>query len=644
MRILFVINSLIQGGAQKFTVQLASELALRGHEIEILTFYPEDQDFFTVPQRVKVTRFINAFSDRNKGISILGKQVPQSLVRKYSRLRDILSMREKIKCFDPDIVVAIERSIALIVGLSAPKNTKVLVSERVHPQNHEIWKVFGKYSYRLLKYVYKKNNIHVHAQGFDIAKFVENEFGKPVMVVPNFIKYEPKRDMPKNKSNIVLALGRFSPQKGYDLLIEAWSMLDEELRFLWKLKIYGDGDSSRYQNLIDALDCKESIELNGPHKDVSKLYQEASVFILASRYEGFPNVLAEAMSNGLPCIATDSPSAIRELTLNGKLAKLVNSNSIDISKGLTELLTSQAKREQYSVLASEVQSHFSSEKFVPVWEEFLEYISGKESAEIQCPVCTDILNIRNIRQMKSTFQIQSQLEADWQITYTIPLNKKRRLIFLYKCKKCGIDFFDGQTGDEAFYRACHKSDLYERKSDWDYGSLCEYLINTERRDLKDLAFLDVGSGKSKLGNLLPDPTSNLHIVEMDDEIAAQQKHEVAFRYKTLELVEAKFDVVILSHFIEHVENLHETLKNIRSLCKNGTIVAITVPNVEHNKFLDSPLDWPPHHKYRFSVESLINLTKSYGFRTLKIMYETDTVNSQFDFCVLFRFFTDCEND
>jgi glycosyltransferase involved in cell wall biosynthesis len=122
-------------------------------------------------------------------------------------------------------------------------------------------------------------------------------------------------------------------QKGFDLLIEAFAIIasqNEQLR----LAIAGEGpDLQLLRDLAARLDLAQRVSFLGPIKNLSAVMRKADVFVLSSRYEGFPNVLLEALASGVPVVSTDCPSGPREILGDGSLGLLVPCGS---AKALAE--------------------------------------------------------------------------------------------------------------------------------------------------------------------------------------------------------------------------------------------------------------------------------------------------------------------
>jgi len=639
-----VVNSLVQGGAQRYAVDFADQLAALGHQVELITFYPSETDFFQIPENINVTRFTKPFEVHRKVTKHKSFFSNSRYPRAYARLRDLRDFRKFIKLTNPELVIAIERYVGVLVGLSLPRKCHIVISDRVHPGYHTMTRLVGKLDKCLVRFVYRRRNVFLHAQGEAISSHIRAEFGKPVVTIPNFVnpeigelEPETRESQSKYGHRIVLAVGRFCSQKGFDLLVRAWSEIDLSIRREWQLHIYGDGDRSEIETLVNETRCSDSIQLFGATKSISELYKMASVFILPSRYEGFPNVLAEAMASGLPCIATDSPSAVRDLTLNGELALLVNLNSKDISIALSEFMKDEKLRNYYASAALKTKEVFSYPNIMPLWIDFLRFVWDNDKESKKCPACSSVLLSKNIKELKTETQIVSDLKKDWGIDFKGEVNPNTKIIARYECVKCGLQSFNSPQGDSDFYMACHNSVTYERSTSWDYQRVVNQLCLIGDSILNDNKFLDIGSGKSKFLDLLPNPKMNLDIVELDSEVRKQQESEVRNSFTNILDVSCRYDVIMMSHYLEHVENPVEVLSRIEQLCNSNATLVITVPDAEFNEELDSPLGWPPHHALRFSKRSLINLVENFGFQFLKIETESGIEGASFDFSVHFRF-------
>lgn len=148
-----------------------------------------------------------------------------------------------------------------------------------------------------------------------------------LVVIPNFACYDSSfKSSLKNKQ--VIAVGRYSMQKGFDLLINAWKKVHYRHPD-WYLDIYGSGDKNMYEKLADNLDLSSVVTCHGPVGNVFEKYAESSIFVLSSRYEGFGLVLVEAMGTGLPVVSFACPCGPRDIVADGESGILVRSGDID---------------------------------------------------------------------------------------------------------------------------------------------------------------------------------------------------------------------------------------------------------------------------------------------------------------------------
>lgn len=141
----------------------------------------------------------------------------------------------------------------------------------------------------------------------DKVSYIYNSIGEDVI--------KNRSDYDEN-SKTILSVGRFSPEKGYDILIDIAEQVFEKYED-WNWVIYGDGDTfSQIKQEIENRDLDNKIILKGQVKDVSKIYRNAAFFVLTSLREGLPLVLLEAKANHIPCLSFDVISGPREIIRN----------------------------------------------------------------------------------------------------------------------------------------------------------------------------------------------------------------------------------------------------------------------------------------------------------------------------------------
>lgn len=170
--------------------------------------------------------------------------------------------------------------------------------------------------------------------------------------------YNPLSFIPNKTANLdskkVLAIGRLCPQKGFDMLIDIWKMVQDENKDNWKLCIYGDGpDYEKLNKRIIENRLQDSIYIYSPTLDIESVYLSSSIFCFPSRYEGFSMALSEAMACGLPSISFNCPCGPSELIRNERNGILVENKDIkSFAILLLQLMKDRDKRYLYSINAS----------------------------------------------------------------------------------------------------------------------------------------------------------------------------------------------------------------------------------------------------------------------------------------------------
>ncbi len=201
----------------------------------------------------------------------------------------------------------------------------------------------------------------------------EQRLKNPVQVVriPNTV-----RDMGPGRADldrpVVLAAGRLSPQKGFDLLIRAWAQVAADHPG-WRLRICGDGpERDALTSLIAELDLGASISLERSASDLGAQMQEASIFALSSRFEGLPLILLEAMSKGMAVASFDCPTGPDDVVDDHVNGLLVAPEDVDaFARALAELMGDAALRRRCGEAAVETARGYRMEAVGPAWDDLL---------------------------------------------------------------------------------------------------------------------------------------------------------------------------------------------------------------------------------------------------------------------------------
>ena len=181
------------------------------------------------------------------------------------------------------------------------------------------------------------------------------------------------------KGKRVVTIGRYAYQKGYDLLLHVWSEVGKKFPD-WSLSIYGMGNQSQYFQLMKNLGIDaERCQLNGPVNDVSKIYEESSVFVLSSRFEGFGLVLAEAMSCGVPVVSFDCPYGPSDIITDGVDGFLIKdwNERVFVDK-VCQLIEDADLRQQMGRAAIDSSRRYQPDRIILEWQILFESLCSKQ--------------------------------------------------------------------------------------------------------------------------------------------------------------------------------------------------------------------------------------------------------------------------
>lgn len=192
-------------------------------------------------------------------------------------------------------------------------------------------------------------------------------------VIPNPITIN-ERNYTNGKSKQVIAVGRYTKQKGFDLLISAWKAVEKKHPD-WILNIYGGGDRDAYQSLVEEFGLQNVIKCNGSVSNIAEKYQESSIFVLSSRFEGLPLVLMEAMSIGLPPVSFKCPCGPRDIIHDKEDGILCeNGNIEELAKGICKLIENEQLRKEMGQKAAQNIQRYTIDNIMKQWDDLFQEI------------------------------------------------------------------------------------------------------------------------------------------------------------------------------------------------------------------------------------------------------------------------------
>ncbi|OHB73515.1 MAG: hypothetical protein A2W17_09125 [Planctomycetes bacterium RBG_16_41_13] len=367
MNITLVISSLSSGGAERVMSTMANYWTEKGWKITMITLDSTASDFYELHHNVKRIA-LGLMHDSNN-----------PLVAIRNNIIRLIKLRSSIKLSKPDIVISfVDRMNIMTLLASRGLGFKVIISERTDPAYHNcgrIWSLLRNLTYPWADAIVVQSN--------KVRQWIEKIVKKgTTLVIPNPISNvngktnlehsdTAFRGNTKSKQ-IIIAMGRLSAEKGFDLLLNAFA---KTIHFHpnWCLIIFGDGkDRDTLIQLVNDLGIAELVSLPGRVNNPMQFLRQAEMFVLSSRYEGFPNALLEAMACGLPVVSFDCPSGPREIIRDGIDGLLVPPEDVNaLAAAMNQLMTDEALRKHLTARAPEVLERFGVEKVMGMWEKLL---------------------------------------------------------------------------------------------------------------------------------------------------------------------------------------------------------------------------------------------------------------------------------
>lgn len=174
-------------------------------------------------------------------------------------------------------------------------------------------------------------------------------------------------------SKRVIAVGRYVYQKGFDMLLRAWKIVEGQ-NTEWQLDVYGDGDRAPYESLMEELGIdRERCRLNGPTQHIQEEYVNSSVFVVSSRFEGLSMAMLEAISCGLPLVAFACPCGPRDVIDDGENGFLVENGNIEqLAEKMLFLMEHPQERAMMGEQAKRKSEQYKIENLANTWQNLFE--------------------------------------------------------------------------------------------------------------------------------------------------------------------------------------------------------------------------------------------------------------------------------
>jgi glycosyltransferase involved in cell wall biosynthesis len=354
MRILIVINNISAiGGTERVTSHVANLLAQKGYIVDILSIHQRSSSTF-----FSVDKNIGQLSLYPNEISLMKSLIPASfklyrIAKKY------------------DVVIFSDTQMSLLSGLiTLISKTKVIAWEHF---NSTIVTRFGSRWFGRKMAAWLSDLVVVLTEQDQTSWQAKYWIKNSIKVIPNpsAIKIKEKA-VNEIRTSTVISVGRYTDQKGFDLLVQSWAAIDEDIRQSWQLKIIGPNGSAKPDLMKKIKELAlNNVTLADTCADMATEYDNADIYVMSSRYEGFGLTLIEAMSSGLPVVAFDCPMGPGEI-IDKQYGVIVEQGNITaLSDAISKLIIDKKLRHHLSTQALVRAKDFSEQTIADVWESTL---------------------------------------------------------------------------------------------------------------------------------------------------------------------------------------------------------------------------------------------------------------------------------
>lgn len=292
---------------------------------------------------------------------------PNALIR-------LVTLRRTIRKLKPDVIVSFLTNVniaALVatVGLDVP----VIVSERSFPPRQKLsmyWRILRRVSYW--------RAAAVVAQTDGVSRWLQRKCpGIKTVIIPNPVVLPVQDGEPRLAPDIflargrrmILSVGRCVPEKGFDRLIEAFAQIAPELTDC-DLVILGEGpERPSLERLCEVYGIANRVHFPGHVGNVGDWYAEASVFVMTSHFEGFPNALLECMAHGVPAVSVACDTGPEDIVRDGIDGFLIanDSDATAIAGAVIQIMRDDAARVALGQRALEVVERYSMNSVAASW-------------------------------------------------------------------------------------------------------------------------------------------------------------------------------------------------------------------------------------------------------------------------------------
>ena len=262
-----------------------------------------------------------------------------------------------------DIIINTSHHLGIKTIMESHTKGETVTIARKFKYNHHLYRLFSFWDNHIMKSL-KHCDCIVTLTKHDIPFW--KKYSQRTEVIPNMLTITPKMVSDYGAKRVISA-GRYMSEKGFDKLLKAWHLINGHFSD-WHLYIFGNGDRTPYQQIVDKYQMNGNVHLMPATNDIAKEFSKSALYVMSSRYEGFGLVLAEAMSCGLPCISFDCPYGPREIISDGEDGVLVEDGNIEeLAKKIGYLMSDVELRKAMGAKAIQNIARYQPDAIMAQW-------------------------------------------------------------------------------------------------------------------------------------------------------------------------------------------------------------------------------------------------------------------------------------
>lgn len=379
MKIMYIIKAFaMKAGLERVVSDKINYLAEHGYEVSLITYEQGNH-----PLSFSLHTSVHFYNLDARFFKL--SQLPlwkRPIVMWQMRRRFKKGLQQTVDIEQPDIIIATTYSMKILdIILSIQTKAHRLIESHIacytvrktydYRNNlllHNIAKLYDKWTFRNIG-KFEKLIVLTQGDAQDWSQYI-----KDVVVIPNPLTCYPDGVRPHDGTgHRIICAGRLSEQKGFDLLVEAFSQIAGQCP-AWHIDIFGSGeDEQKLHNKIHQHRLDERIKIFPPSSRIYDEYQNSEFFVLSSRYEGFGLVLIEAMACGIPCVSFRCKYGPEEIVTNGINGLLVENGDVRaLAESILFMINHSEERLRMGIAAREMTRCFQKDIIMKEWIELFD--------------------------------------------------------------------------------------------------------------------------------------------------------------------------------------------------------------------------------------------------------------------------------